>query len=162
VKYSFRHTHNFNSIKPDVAGVELDRIAERDGGLTAVAVVNEARPEEAPLHPAFEWRDDVAAEEWRRMQARSLIAAVQVVSEPAEPPRLAFVSVMTDDGVRTYQAAAVVASDADMLARALADARHYLLQAEKRLEEVQRLGGSPKAKRARERVRMAREDIAAE
>lgn len=64
-----------------VAGPELDRIRKRDGRIQASVVVEEARPDEAPLHPAFEWRDEVAAEEWRRHQATELVREVRVVVE---------------------------------------------------------------------------------
>lgn len=163
MKYSFRHRHGFHSIPAEVAGPELSRIAARDGALSPASVVSEARPESAPLHPAFEWRDETAAEEWRRHQARCLIASVQVIEQPTQEPRLAFVSVQADDGARTYQTASVVASDDDLLARALADARHYLAQAERRLADVERLAPmKPKHLRARKRLQQAVSDLAAE
>lgn len=162
MSYSFRHRRAFHSINADVAGAELSRIAERDGALSPASVVNEARPEDAPLHPAFEWQDERAAEEWRKHQARSLIASVQVVSPPASEPRLAFVSVVADDGARSYQAADVVASDDDLMARALADARHYLAQAERRLSDVESLKPSrPKHRRALKKVQQAVADLQA-
>ena len=161
--YSYRHRHAFKHVSPDVAGPELARIADRDGSLSPVVVVNEARPDDAPLHPAFEWQDEVAAEEWRRHQARNLIAAVQVIETEGEPPRMAYVSVAADDGARTYQPARVVASDDDMLARALAEARHYLAQAEARLAEVERIAPMKRRHvRARRRVQQAVADLAAE
>lgn len=46
--------------------------------LTA-AVVADARSEDSPLHPFFDWNDYTAAEKYRRSQAKDLIRAVVVV-----------------------------------------------------------------------------------
>jgi len=70
-------------IDPQAAGEELERIKHRDGTITAPAVVDEARPEDAVLHPAFEWQDPVAAEQYRLIQARTLIKRVRVICPEA-------------------------------------------------------------------------------
>jgi len=63
-EYTFRIEDGDETLGIDAqtAGSELDRIRQRDGTIIPAVVVDEARPEEAPLHPAFEWRDSVAAE----------------------------------------------------------------------------------------------------
>jgi len=66
------------------AGEELDRIRNRYGTLQPAAVVDESRPDEAPLHPVFEWDDEQAAERYREHQAASLIKRVKVVVEPTD------------------------------------------------------------------------------
>jgi hypothetical protein len=74
-------------IDPQAAGEELERIRHRDGTITPPAVVDEARPEEAVLHPCFEWVDPVAAEQYRLIQARTLIKKVRVIcNEPTQEP----------------------------------------------------------------------------
>jgi hypothetical protein len=78
-------------IDAQTAGSELDRIRRRDGTIKPAAVVDEARPEDAPLHPAFEWRDLVAAEQWREHQASTLIKVVRVV--PSTQPEARVTSV---------------------------------------------------------------------
>jgi len=62
---------------------ELDRIYQRDGVLIPAVVVDEARPEDAPLHPSFTWDDGIAAEEWRRQEARRIIRLHRIVIEPS-------------------------------------------------------------------------------
>jgi hypothetical protein len=58
---------------------ELLRLAKRnDGVLTAEAVVEAARPESSPLHTAFTWDNDEAAEKWRLHQARNLILKINI------------------------------------------------------------------------------------
>ena len=74
-------------IDPQEAGEELERIKQRDGTIVPAAVVDEARPDDAILHPAFEWQDPVAAEQYRLIQARTLIKRVRVICpEPAQEP----------------------------------------------------------------------------
>jgi len=85
-------------ISPQVAAAEVNRIIARDGGATPSVVVDESRPEDAPLHPAFEWDDSVAAEQYRIGQARHIIRCVLIAPDPAReaaPTIRAYVSVPT-------------------------------------------------------------------
>lgn len=63
----------YHKTKPEVAGEELQRIKNKRG-LTAKAVVDESRDEDAPLHKEFTWDDAVAAEKFREEEARSIIS----------------------------------------------------------------------------------------
>lgn len=56
----------------------LDSLAEQHGHLTPEMVVDAARSPESPLHSHFDWDDSVAAEAWRRDQARHLIMRCRV------------------------------------------------------------------------------------
>lgn len=49
----------------NVVGKAVDRIIKRDGVCKPLALVEAARPDDSPLHPLFEWRNDAAAEKWR-------------------------------------------------------------------------------------------------
>jgi hypothetical protein len=74
-------------IDPQAAGEELERIKHRDGTIVPEAVVDEARPDDAVLHPAFTWSDPVAAEKYRLIEARTLIKRVRVICpEPTQEP----------------------------------------------------------------------------
>ena len=75
-------------IKADAqeAGEILNRL-EREGRLSAKGLLDESRPEDAPLHKEFEWNDGVAAENWREHQARHIIASILVIPEKSEPVR---------------------------------------------------------------------------
>lgn len=72
-----------------VVGSECERL-EREGRLTAKDLVDESRPEDAPLHKEFEWRDNVAGELWREHQARHIISSVIVINEKREAQRVFF------------------------------------------------------------------------
>lgn len=62
----------------------LQGIYEARGKLTPDIVLDEARDASHPLHNRFEWDDSVAAEAFRREQARQLIKTVKLVYRPAE------------------------------------------------------------------------------
>ena len=69
---------------------ELLEIYKRRERLTPEIVVDEARPEDHPLHSRFEWDDTVAGELHRRTQAGELIRSCRVIYAPAsatEPAR---------------------------------------------------------------------------
>lgn len=67
------NSHNRQAIED-----RLQEIAERDGRLTADAVIEDAKSPESPLHTEFEWDVDKAALEYWREQARRLIRSVRV------------------------------------------------------------------------------------
>jgi hypothetical protein len=61
-----------------VIGEELTAIFMRRGELTAAIVVDEATPEDSPLHGQFTWDDLEAAHQHRLAQARQLIRSVKI------------------------------------------------------------------------------------
>ena len=87
-KYEYKHKCEgfFKGLDPDDVGNELERI-ESSRGLTAETLVNESRPESAVMHPCFEWKDDVAAENYRKHQARTLIGSVVQVEVLEHKPK---------------------------------------------------------------------------
>ena len=138
-EYVFRIEDGEEALGVDAqtAGSELDRIRQRDGTIRPAAVVDEARPEEAPLHPAFEWRDPVAAEQWREHQASTLIKVVRVVPSAPQEPRVASVRHVT-------HAAAPVVERYDPLAREVMEAVGQVVEVRRKIEELklrtQRMG----------------------
>lgn len=72
-------------VAADIAGAEFERL-EKTGGLTAERLVDESRSTDAVFHDEFEWRDDVAAEEYRKAQARCLIGHLCVLREDLAKP----------------------------------------------------------------------------
>lgn len=86
-------------------GERLEKLTEEnDGILTPQIIVNDARPVDSELHPAFEWNDNVAAEKYREDQARYLVRQIVVVSEEVDnkQPIRAFVSVAKEDAGNVY------------------------------------------------------------
>jgi hypothetical protein len=58
--------------------LELEKLEQKYGMLTAPDVIREAANENNPLHNWFDWNDNEASEKWRLHQARMLIATVRV------------------------------------------------------------------------------------
>ena len=112
-------------LNPQDAGEELERIrVVNNGRLDAENVVEAARPEYAPLHPAFEWDDGKAAVQWRIEQARYLIRSVEVVVDKPDgesSPIRAFVSVQRDED-RSYTSLQHALSDEELRTQVLSQA----------------------------------------
>lgn len=91
-------------IKADAqeTGEILNRL-EREGRLSAKGLLDESRPEDAPLHKEFEWNDGVAAENWREHQARHIIASILVIPEKSEPVRGFFKIERSDNRYESIQ-----------------------------------------------------------
>lgn len=85
------------NISAQTAGEVCEKL-ERENRLSAKELLDVSRPADAPLHDAFEWRDDVAAEQFREQQARHIINCICVVDEAktAEPVRAFFNIVRTE------------------------------------------------------------------
>lgn len=92
--YKWRTSFPSHGVDAQVAGERLEEIRQRKA-LTAKAIVDDARPEESPLHPCFDWDDSSAAEKWREQQASALIREIVVTMETTHSKRdvRAFVSV---------------------------------------------------------------------
>lgn len=77
---------------PDAAAEVMNGLAS-ENRLNAGELVDVSRPSDAPLHPAFEWRDPIAAEEWRKHQARHMIRSLEIVVEEPKPPEPVYVQI---------------------------------------------------------------------
>jgi hypothetical protein len=98
-----------------VVGERLEELAQ-NGPVTPHAVVEDATPEDSPLHPLFEWDNEEAANNYRVIQARQVIRSVAVVyatPKEKETKIRAFVSVSPDAG-RSYMSSARVMSDQEL------------------------------------------------
>ena len=104
--YTWREGSRPGGVDANVAGKELERIRKANAGkLQAETVVEESTPEAAPLHPAFEWDNDVAAHKWRVNQSRNLIRSVRIEQKDgADEPAYVHVKVEnpSDDGGQNY------------------------------------------------------------
>lgn len=130
---------NDDAIDAQTAGEELTRIHAEHGRLTPRDVVDESRPEDAPLHPAFEWRDDIAADEFRQIQARSLIKTVEVIRPAAaeHEPEPAYVKVASSPA--RYEPPAKAVRSPEMFESAFMLACQRLRAAEQALEQLQQV-----------------------
>ena len=101
-----------NGVTAEKTWKRLEAIRKREGDLTPIAIVNDARPEQAVLHPHFTWDDMVAGENWRAFEARNLVRSVVVVEADSSQVKDMMVSVETVDG-RGYKPASVAVQTED-------------------------------------------------
>jgi hypothetical protein len=74
-----------HKVDPAVALAEFRRILDTGADLTPEQLVQESRPDAAPLHPEFTWDDRVAAEQWRENEAAKLLRSHVTVYEIRRP-----------------------------------------------------------------------------
>lgn len=104
----------------------LTKMARQNGGVLKVDdVLQEARDENSILHKHFEWDDTEAASQYRRQQARALIARCKITMVETSPVEIrAFVSLPTDrETGGGYRLTSEVVSDEFMKAELLRDIR---------------------------------------
>lgn len=128
-----------DAISPQLAGEELERIKAKRGQLDPQGIVHEARPEDAPLHPAFEWDDAIAAESYRCVQARDLIKTVEVIQPDSARRRSepAYVNVSTK--APQYRPAEEVAKSPELFESAFRQACERLGAAARAVEHLQEI-----------------------
>jgi hypothetical protein len=88
----------------------LEETYKRHGRLTPQIVLDEATPEDAPLHARFEWDDQKAGHGYRLDQARSLIRTVKlrvIADEVYDVRKYVSIPAKADDplAARSYVAA---------------------------------------------------------
>lgn len=84
------------AVSAQVVGEECEKL-EKNGELTAKNLVEVSRPEEAPLHRAFNWNDEEAAELYREEQARNLIRCIIVCPEESKVITRAYYNILKSD-----------------------------------------------------------------
>lgn len=115
-------------IDPQVAGDVCDAL-EKEGRLTPAELVSVSRDEDAPLHGAFEWRDEIAAEKYRETQAGHIIRSLEVKLTGSSEPVRAYFPVAISGGGRQYTSTEIILQDATsrdtLLKNALAELRAF-------------------------------------
>jgi hypothetical protein len=109
--YTFRINSQVTGIDAQTIGGELERIEAEHGVIDPHVVLDESRPEDAPLHGAFEWDDSLAAEKYRLDQSRRLIRSIEIDRGEGRPCDLAFVNVSVAGG---YVSSSVISSRPDL------------------------------------------------
>ena len=139
-RYAFRVGYKIRGVNAETVGNELDRIYQERNVLDPETVVEESRPEDAQLHPAFEWKDHIAGENWRKYQARSLIRSVEIIEEE-KPATTVWINVQPSSAPASYVPAEIVAVTPDFLTVAVSEAAKRLSAAEDALAQLRRLAG---------------------
>lgn len=149
--YQWASTARFTA-DPQVVGEELERIRARDGGISVDAMLEEARPEDAPLHPLCTWDDPVAAEKWRKHELRQVPRSLRVVVAERET-RPAYVHIQPVQGSQPgyYQDAKAAIANIDEYELAFKAAYQRITQAQSALSDLERVAKGGSSQRDRER-----------
>lgn len=118
-------TGSRHKVSAAVAAEVMDRLAEEDR-LNAQELVEESRPEDAPLHSEFEWDDSVAAEKYREEQAGALIRhlVVRIEANDQEYPTRQYFMIQPE--AKIYEPIQVILKDEDKTDLLLEQAKREL------------------------------------
>lgn len=129
--YQFRAGYSLPGVTPQVVGDTLKELEAKNSVVTPSAVVEVAKPKNAPLHSCFEWNDSKAAERFRLDQARLIIRSVEVVrmlEGGKEERQLGFVSIAVNKpGSSAYMNTEGALRDERYSAKIIDDAKAQLL-----------------------------------
>lgn len=118
MQYRAKSGSGYSQKDAEVIGPELERLAA-DGRASAPEIVKAAAPDEAPLHPYFEWDDPEAARLYRETQARHIARSVVVVRVTNRPD-----GSQREEEIRAFHAVAVDRSEEEPEQKA--EPRQYL------------------------------------
>lgn len=94
-KYSWRNTSY--PVKAETAAAELQRIEQEHGEVTPRILLDESTPEDAVMHPCYEWDDEKAADKYRLWQSRNILSCLTITYVDVERPEAKQIE------VRAYQ-----------------------------------------------------------
>lgn len=126
----------YKGIDAQQCAKEIESIGD---SATPKQIVDKARSEDTELHKAFEWRDDVAAENWRCQQARTLCSNLIIYRperKPEEPPTRYFYKASNGVG---YQKAEYIYLNDDEHAALVARAQQELKAWKRRYSGIEEL-----------------------
>ena len=157
-KKRYQWSASFHPIAdPQVVGEELERIRKsQDGKLTVEAMLEAARPEEAPLHPLCTWDDAIAAEYWRKVEIRRIPQKLQTITKDRpEPAYVNIQPIATKAGY--YQETRVAVQNIDEYELAFRHAYQRVSQAQQALRDLERIASNENEPRDRERMALIRQ-----
>ena len=131
-------------VKAQTAGEELQRIQKEHGEVTPPLVVDEARPDESPIHEVFEWDDWEAAEQYREHQARNLIRSIEIVETQTGKTEPVFIHVQSE---KAYLPTQVVVNNVDLFEEARNAAERRLREASASLKQLKQIANDKKQKK---------------
>jgi len=139
-KFKLRRGTTIKGVSAQEIGEELTTIYTDQGKLTAPIIVDAARPEDAVLHPVFEWDDTIAGERWREHEARNLIKVVEVEETKDETISVSPVFLHVPDQGE-YHTTEVVLNEPSKLASAVAQLQRQISGLERTLNTIRDMAG---------------------
>ena len=125
-------------VEAQIAGEMCEALAASDN-LTAKALLDANRPEDAPLHGEFEWDDGTAAELYREDQARKIIRCLCTTAENTEEPVRAYYNLVREEP--QYRSIETILRAPDETEMLLRTALNELTAIQRKYGQLQRLAG---------------------
>lgn len=128
--YAWRESRGF-TVSAQVVGESIAKLETQYGMIKPEHFVEEAKPEDSPLHYMLEWDDTKAGQAHRLSQARTIIRCVYIkhVDQGNQPARVAaFVSITDADEGRRYISTVAAMGDDEKRELVLHNAREDLLR----------------------------------
>ena len=130
-------------VDSDLAWAAIQVVRAENGGVASpAAIVDAARDQASPLHPAFEWSNKKAAESYRREQARALVSHFELVFEDGRKmPAMVSVKIVDDAGKRRgYMDTLEALQSSDLRMQVLRQALTGFLALQERYRSLMELG----------------------
>jgi len=125
----------------------VNELYHRDGQIRASSLVEAARPDDSPIHSAFEWNDAKAGLEYRIWQARQWIKRVEIIIDDRKET-LVHVPVLITEASESkegyYKPLSVVRASSDEYGRAMFEVTTKLESAKKAYEMLKVLDRTTK------------------
>lgn len=151
VKFKAREGSRLTDNQAELYGKHIKKLMKVSSikMVTAEMVLQDAKNEYSPYHDWFNWDDDLAAEEYRKAQARQLLSSiveVRIIHEDSEPVEIrAFVNVIDEEGERGYVETDYAMSKPVLVSQVIQQALKEVIAWQKRYREYQELGKIHKA-----------------
>jgi len=107
--------------------------------ITPANIVDYARNEETELHKCFQWDDSIAAENWRKQQARIIVSSLVVTVEKTTAGSQKYRLIQHDDSTKEYKPVVFTVRNMDEYGRLLAQAKRELRSFKERYKSITEL-----------------------
>lgn len=128
VAYDWK-TPIFSKVSAQTAGEHMEELEEKFGEVTPQILLEDSRPDDAVLHPLYEWDDPKAAERWRLHQSKMIMGNLIVVSvnkKALQEPVRAFFTVSSGNEQGSYNHICTIVSNEDKKKQVLSNAMREL------------------------------------
>lgn len=116
-----------------------DEIQTLGESYTPDMVVDLARDESTELHKCFDWDDNIAAEKWRKQQARQICISLTVVVEKKPGVKQTFRLIEHDREEQVYKPIVFTVRQSEEYERLLKQAKAELAAFRKRYQSIKEL-----------------------
>lgn len=107
--------------------------------ITPASIVDYARNEGTELHKCFQWDDSIAAENWRKQQARIIVSSLVVTVEKTTAGSQKYRLIQHDDSTKEYKPVVFTVRNMDEYGRLLAQAKRELRSFKERYKSITEL-----------------------